>query len=177
MSQEINIEWYPNVKLVKAIESNQCDSIYLAKLGEDGRYTYLRRDDGKWDKACIHGWFTSVAAALVALRGTLPVTDATPRPGAIARCSRDLVGIIVSAAPQKVIYPDGKAGEAWVGCQLHTHAYEYPNEKRKGRIAAGGDWSSRKPVVIGHIDDPQLTTVREVLCKLMTDYAADQPQA
>jgi hypothetical protein len=69
-----------------------------------------------------------------------------PRRGALAFCSRGALGIITSDGPMPVKYPDGSTGIAWVGNHLTNEA---------GRL--GAPWSSRRPHVIGYIEQvPEL---------------------
>ncbi len=59
------------------------------------------------------------------------------RRGAIAYCSRGMLGLITCDCPQPVDYGNGQNGVAWVGIHL------------TGQI--GAPWSSREPEVVGHI--------------------------
>ena len=60
-----------------------------------------------------------------------------PKAGAIARCSRGAVGMILYDNPQDVTYPDGNKGKAWVG--IHLTDVIAP---------IGSPWSSRNPRVL-----------------------------
>jgi hypothetical protein len=68
--------------------------------------------------------------------------DQKPRRGSFARCSRGFLGLITCDEPQEVTYPDGNNGVAWVGIHLTG-----------SNGLAGRPWSSRMPVVVGHVEE------------------------
>ena len=65
-----------------------------------------------------------------------------PRKGSIAFCSLGCLGLIIEDKPQLVNYEDGHSGMAYVGIHL-------TNKIAPIRFR----WSSRNPVVVGHVDD------------------------
>ena len=75
----------------------------------------------------------------------------TPRKGSIAFCTRGYLGLITEDAPKEITYPDGNKGLAWVGIQLTDKKSFSPDWK--GPVGIGTPWSSRTPVVVGHVDD------------------------
>jgi hypothetical protein len=60
--------------------------------------------------------------------------------GTFAVCSQGILGLITSAGPVEVTYPDGNKGEAWTGIALSG-----PN--------VGAPWSSRRPMVVGFAEE------------------------
>jgi len=56
--------------------------------------------------------------------------DWKPKVGDYCICSRGMIGILTSDKKQKVTYPDGNTGYAYVGVRLRD----------------GASWSSRKPI-------------------------------
>jgi hypothetical protein len=66
-----------------------------------------------------------------------------PRRGSLAYCSKGYLGLITCDKPQPVGYEGGGWGVAWTGIHLS-----------EGKI--GDPWSSRNPVVAGHILDLKL---------------------
>ena len=62
--------------------------------------------------------------------------------GDIAICGIGCLGLITSDSPQSVIYKDGNRGMAYIGIHLTGKV-----------VPVGSEWSSRNPVVIGHIDN------------------------
>ena len=67
-----------------------------------------------------------------------------PKRGAIARCGRNQLGIILSKSPQRIQYTNGEWADVWTGIHLETDN-SYP-----------GLWSSRKPNVLGYIPEHML---------------------
>jgi len=66
------------------------------------------------------------------------------RKGDIAFCSLGTAGLITEAEPREVTYPDQTTGIAYVGIHLTD------------KIAPiGSPWSARRPIVMGHIDQPE----------------------
>ena len=74
-----------------------------------------------------------------------------PRRGAIAMCSRGYIGLITSAEPQEITYPDGNKGKAWLGIQLTNKPPISANWDKPHGV--GTPWSSRTPFVMGYIDE------------------------
>jgi len=73
-----------------------------------------------------------------------------PKRGAIARCGKNQLGIILSKAPQRIQYVNGEWSDVWIGIHLET----------EGSYA--GLWISRKPNVIGYIPQYLLKEVIEI---------------
>lgn len=69
-----------------------------------------------------------------------------PRKGAIAVCSRGILGLITSEQPEEVEYPDGNKGVAWTGIQLDHNP--------------GAPWSSREPKVLYYEEKLQSLLVK-----------------
>ena len=65
-----------------------------------------------------------------------------PRKGSLALCGLKCLGLITEDKPQEITYQDGNTGKAYVGIHLTDKVTEI-----------GKPWSSRTPVVIGHIND------------------------
>ena len=61
--------------------------------------------------------------------------------GDIAICGIGTLGLILKDGMQTVIYDNGQGGTAYVGIHLTDKVCE-----------VGGEWSSRSPVIVGHID-------------------------
>ena len=59
---------------------------------------------------------------------------------AIAICGAGALGLILHEKKQKVTYPNGSTGEAYVGIHLTNEI-----------APIGSPWSSRKPLIIGHM--------------------------
>jgi hypothetical protein len=79
-----------------------------------------------------------------------------PKSGALAYNALGHLGLITSDKPQSITYPDGKQDRAWVGiCLVNDPDFYMPFGPEKGNkpIHVGDQWSSRCPVVVGHIDD------------------------
>jgi hypothetical protein len=64
--------------------------------------------------------------------------DKKPQKGAIAICSRGILGLITSDKPEEVKYSDGNTGLAWTGIQIGENTF-------------GQKWSSRNPKVLNYI--------------------------
>lgn len=62
--------------------------------------------------------------------------------GDLAYCGLNSLGMITEEEPKEVVYPDGNKGMAYVGV--------HPTDKF---APIGSPWSSRNPVVVGHIND------------------------
>ena len=60
--------------------------------------------------------------------------------GYIALCGINHLGIITEDEPQKVNYPDGNSGTAYIGIHLSGNDI-------------GSPWSSRYPKIVCHVDD------------------------
>ena len=73
-----------------------------------------------------------------------------PRRGAIARCGRNQLGIILSDKPQRIQYFNGEWSDVWVGVHLES----------PGTFA--GLWTSRKPTVLGYVPEYLLKKVIEI---------------
>lgn len=71
-------------------------------------------------------------------------TYGPPQKGAIAICSKGFKGLITARSPMKVDYSDGKSEFAWTGIYLESN--------EQADVLVGDPWSSRNPIVIGHID-------------------------
>ena len=65
------------------------------------------------------------------------------RKGDIAICGLGTTGLITNPEPQSVTYEDGSTGVAYVGIHLTNML-----------VPIGSPWSSRRPIIIGHIDQP-----------------------
>jgi hypothetical protein len=65
-----------------------------------------------------------------------------PCKGDIAFCSLGCLGLITEDEPQRVFYADGNDGMAYVGIHITDKV-----------APIGARWSSRNPIVVGHIDD------------------------
>lgn len=65
--------------------------------------------------------------------------DNKPRRGSLAICSRGYLGVITSDEPGHILYPDGNQGYAYRGIHLSVEML-------------GQQWSSRNPVIVGHVD-------------------------
>ena len=65
-----------------------------------------------------------------------------PRKGSLAICGIDCLGLITMDEPKTVVYDDGNSGSAYVGIHLTDKISEI-----------GSPWSSRNPIVVGHVDD------------------------
>jgi hypothetical protein len=62
--------------------------------------------------------------------------------GTLAICGWGCLGMITNKEPVEVTYSDGNKGFAYVGIHLTD------------RVAPiGSPWSSRKPKIVGHIDE------------------------
>ena len=88
----------------------------------------------------------------------IPVEDGglKPRKHAIAYCSAGLLGLILSDAPQEVVYPDGNKGMAWTGIQMRhdtVPAIHSVAGEKTYTMCTGDRWSSRTPKVIGYLED------------------------
>jgi len=68
------------------------------------------------------------------------MTSDSPRRGAIALCTRNILGLITSKTPQEVTYRDGGKAMAWTGVCIHPEEF------------AGRPWSSRTPRVVAFVD-------------------------
>ena len=66
-----------------------------------------------------------------------------PQKGSIALCGRDQKGLITSRTMVDTLYENGETGIAWQGIHLEDH---------EDGPKVGDNWSSRNPIVIGHID-------------------------
>jgi len=67
-----------------------------------------------------------------------------PGRGAVAVCSQGIVGMIENDKPQRVHYPDGNTGKAWVGRAIWPPG------------VFGEKWSSRNPRVLCRIPKEML---------------------
>lgn len=74
-----------------------------------------------------------------------------PREGAIARCGRGCLGIILKDEKETVQYVGGTSGEAYVG--MHLGGIPQLDGKPTGHkeVYPGNPWSSRNPIVIGYV--------------------------
>ncbi|MFA5723970.1 MAG: hypothetical protein WC979_06950 [Candidatus Pacearchaeota archaeon] len=81
-----------------------------------------------------------------------------PRKGSIAYCSLGRLGLITSDGPQEITYNDGNKGKAWLGIQLTEGTVKgVGGDAGKEFIQIiGSGWSSRNPLVVGHIDQFKL---------------------
>jgi hypothetical protein len=64
------------------------------------------------------------------------------RKGTLAVCGIGCLGLITKDEPQEITYSDGNKSVAWVGIHLTDKV-----------CPIGGKWSSRNPIVVGHVDD------------------------
>jgi len=78
------------------------------------------------------------------------MSNMEPKRGAIARCGRNQLGIILSKSPQRIQYATGEWADVWTGIHLETNN-SYP-----------GLWSSRKPTVLGYIPEYLLKQTIEI---------------
>jgi hypothetical protein len=62
--------------------------------------------------------------------------------GDIAVCGLGCLGLITNDSMQEIIYKDGNRGMAYIGIHLTNKI-----------VPMGAEWSSRNPVIVGHIDD------------------------
>ena len=67
-----------------------------------------------------------------------------PKRGAIARCDKNQIGIILSKAPERIQYVSGEWADVWIGLHLETDS------------SYGGLWTSRRPEVLGYIPEYML---------------------
>ena len=65
-----------------------------------------------------------------------------PRKGSLALCGLKCLGLITQDEPKEITYQDGNKGTAYVGIHLTDKITDI-----------GNSWSSRNPVVVGHVDD------------------------
>jgi hypothetical protein len=65
-----------------------------------------------------------------------------PRKGSLALCGLGCLGVITQDEPKEVVYQDGNKGFAFVGIHLTDKVTK-----------AGEKWSSRHPIVVGHVDE------------------------
>ena len=64
-----------------------------------------------------------------------------PRKGSFALCGLKCLGLITEDQPIEITYDDGNKGVAYVGIHLTNKVTDI-----------GKPWSSRNPIVVGHID-------------------------
>lgn len=64
------------------------------------------------------------------------------RKGTLALCGLGCLGLITEDQPKEITYGDGNKGVAYVGIHLTDKITK-----------VGSPWSSRKPKVVGHIDN------------------------
>ena len=66
----------------------------------------------------------------------------TPKRGDIAICGIGTLGLVLEDGMQDITYDNGQRGKAYIGVHLTDKVCE-----------VGGKWSSRDPVIVGHIDN------------------------
>lgn len=67
------------------------------------------------------------------------------RRGDIAICGSGSLGLVLSDKLQKITYPNGTQGDAYVGIHLTDKL-----------STIGSDWSSRNPIKVGHIENVEI---------------------
>ena len=65
-----------------------------------------------------------------------------PRKGTLALCGLKCLGLITKDEPKEITYEDGNKCFAYVGIHLTDKITDI-----------GNPWSSRNPIIVGHIDD------------------------
>lgn len=86
---------------------------------------------------------------------TTTVEVLPPRKYAIAVCSSGFVGLILSDAPEPVVYDDHTEGVAWTGIHIthSTHPVGFGDTTHNKTVRPGDPWSSRAPRVVGYLQD------------------------
>lgn len=74
-----------------------------------------------------------------------------PEIGDLALCGANTLGLITENEKQEVTYSEGTKGIAWVGIHL-------TNKLAK----IGSPWSSKKPIIVGHITELTKNMLQEL---------------